>query len=313
MEKSMPGTVRAIHSLMSTGRSFTSRCAARAALAGNPSDGYGGAVVAVPVADLCAMASATESTSFVVQASDPDLARLLDATADGFDAVAGSRPAVRLSASTTIPRSVGLAGSSALVIAALRALAACADHRWEPLALAELALDIERGRLGIEAGLQDRLVQAVGRPVSMTFDPVGYEPLDLPGDLPLFVAWSSSAAETSDTVHRSLRRRYLAGDDAVVTNLAELSYQAHLASLAIRAHDAVELGRAMDRSFDLRYEMMAVDQRQVDLIETGRRAGAAVNSAGSGGSVVGLVRHAHELDTLRAAYERSGASFLALV
>lgn len=298
---------------MPTGRSITSTCFARAALAGNPSDGYGGAVVAVPITDLCAMASTTEAERFSVQATDPDLARLLSATADGFEAAVGARPAVTLSASTTIPRSVGLAGSSALVIATLRALAQWTARRWDTLELAELALDVEQSRLGIEAGLQDRLVQAAGTPLSMTFDPIGHQPLANADTLPLFIAWSADAAAPSGTVHRSLRRRYDGGHETVVAKMGELAQQAHLASLAIRARDLTELGRAMNRSFGLRCEMIPVDPKQVELIEIGRRERAATNSAGSGGSVVGLVQHDDELDAVAKAYTDAGASFLALV
>ena len=63
---------------------------------------------------------------------------------------------------TNIPRQVGLAGSSAIVTAALRCLmdfygVTAADvprHR-----LPQLVLDVERQELGIQAGLQDRVVQ----------------------------------------------------------------------------------------------------------------------------------------------------------
>ncbi len=297
---------------MPTGRTITSTCAARAALAGNPSDGYGGAVVAIPIPDLCAMASATEAAEFSILTGDDDLHRLLTATADGFEAAVGLRPSVTLAASTSVPRSVGLAGSSALIIAALRALSEWTDHRWDVIELAELALDVERSRLGIEAGLQDRLVQAAGRPVAMTFEPVGYDPLEIDDDLPLFIAWSSVAAEPSDTLHRSLRRRFDAGDERVLTNLRELAHQAHLAASAIRTDDRTELARAMSASFDLRREMVTVDPRQIELIEVGRRAGAATNSAGSGGSIVGLAARHDDLDAIAAAYGRAGAEFLTL-
>ena len=68
----------------------------------------------------------------------------------------------------------------------------------------------------------------------------------------------------------------------------------------------------MNRSFDLRCEMAPVDPRQIELIETGRRAGAATNSAGSGGSVIGLVRDIDDLDAVMSEYERLGAHVLAL-
>jgi glucuronokinase len=292
---------------MSTERSFTSSCPARAALAGNPSDAYGGAVVAVPIDELCAIASATGAERFRVQASDPDLLRLLTATADVFGESVGRIPDATLSASSTIPRSVGLAGSSAIVIAALRALGGWTDHRWGHLELAELALSVERDRLGTVAGLQDRLVQATRQSASMAFDPVTYELLDT-DELPLFVAWSPDAAEPSDTVHRSLRRRHDAGDPDVTRAMRELAGQAVRATDAIHNGDLESLGAAMDTTFDLRASIVDVGDAQRRLVEIGRDLGAAVNSAGSGGSVVGLCRD--DLTKLQVAYERTGAGFV---
>ena len=266
--------------------------------------------MAIPVHDLKAMASATEADEFSIRASDTSLHRLLAAAADGFAGAQGALPTVTLSASTSIPRSVGLAGSSALVIAALRALAAWTGHRWAPLELAELALAVERDRLDISAGLQDRLVQAVGTPLSMTFDPVGYRELTVPDDLLLFVAWNPHGSQSSDTVHRSLRRRFDGGDPDVHTAMRELGVQAARARRAIEDHDVVLLGEAMDRSFDLRASMIEIDSTQQMLVDIGRTSDAAVNSAGSGGSVVGLARRAEDITKLQAEYERNGFEFL---
>lgn len=297
---------------VSTPRTVATTCPARAALAGNPSDGYGGAVVAIPIDELFAIATTTEADTFRVVASDPDLHRLLDATAHTFVADVGALPPVELAASTTIPRSVGLAGSSALVISALRSIAAWAGHRWQPVELAELALRVETERLDIAAGLQDRLVQAVGEITSMRFDPVGYDVLDRPDDLRLFVAWLPEAAQTSDTVHRSLRRRFDGGDERVRGAMAELAEQAHSAARAIGDGSLGDLAAAMDRSFDIRCDIIDVDPAQRRLVETGRRARAAVNSAGSGGSVVGLARSDLHLEQLETVYRAEGADWLAL-
>jgi glucuronokinase len=291
---------------MSTGRSIVSSCPARAALAGNPSDGYGGAVVAVPIPDLAAFASAEPAERFSVQAADADLNRLLGETARGFADAIGRPGPVTLSATTTIPRSVGLAGSSALIIGALRVLGATIDHRFDPLELAELALAIERERLGVEAGLQDRLVQTVGQLVSMTFDPVGFERLEPPGDIPLFVAWSTSAGETSDTVHRSLRRRFDGGDPHVVASMRGLAEQAATAATAIIHGDHAALADAMNRTFEIRSMMIDVDPATRRLIDLAVDAGAAANSAGSGGSIVGLARDRRHLQDLEALFAEHG-------
>lgn len=297
---------------MPTGRSVVATCTARAAVAGNPSDGYGGAVLAVPVHELFATVATTESAAFGVRSADPDLRRLLAATADAFVETVGPVPPVTISASTTIPRSVGLAGSSALVIATLRSLGGWREHRWDRVELAEVALAVERDRLGVVAGLQDRLVQSVGQPVLMRFDPVAFATVGLPDDLPLFVAWLSDAAAPSDTVHRSLRRRYDAGDETVVATMRELAIQAERAHRALSAEDLVLLGEAMNRSLDLRAAMVDIGPHQRRLVDTGRRAGAAVNSAGSSGSVIGLARDPDHLATLRTDYQAIGAEFLEL-
>jgi len=291
---------------MPTGRSIVSTCQARAALAGNPSDGYGGAVVAVPVPDLAAFASAEPADRFSVRAADPELARLLSATAHGFADAVGRPTDVTLSATTTIPRSVGLGGSSALIIGALRVLAATIDHRFDTIALAELALSIERERLGIEAGLQDRLVQAAGQLVSKRFDPVAVEVLHPPGDVPLFVAWRREAAQTSDTVHRSLRRRFEADDPHVVASMHGLAEQAAIAAEALTSGDHERLGVAMNRTFEIRAMIIDVDDTTTSMIELAVDAGAAANSAGSGGSIVGLARDREHLADLARVFGSHG-------
>jgi glucuronokinase len=297
---------------MPTGRSVVATCTARAALAGNPSDGYGGAVLAVPIPDLMATVATSESTELGVRTSDPDLRRLLAATAAGYADAVGPLPAVTISASTTIPRSVGLAGSSALVVATLRSLGGWTERRWDRIGLAELALSIERDRLGIAAGLQDRLVQSVAHPVLMRFDPVSFDIVEIPAELVLWVAWHERASASSGTLHRSLRRRFEAGDTTVVETMAELAIEAERAHRAVVDGDAALLGDAMDRTFDLRASMVEIDPLQRRLVDIGRRAGSAVNSAGSGGSVIGLARDQRAVAALRTAYEAIGAGFLEL-
>lgn len=297
---------------MPTGRSIVSTCPARAALAGNPSDGYGGAVVAVPIRDLAAFASVDPADSFSVRATDPDLKRLLSATADAYAASIAPLDRGTLSATSTIPRSVGLAGSSALIIASLRVLAETTGYRFEPIELAEMALAVERERMGVEAGLQDRLVQSVGEPVAMEFDPVGFSVLDVPRGLPMFVAWSDDESETSDTVHRSLRRRFDAGDVHVRTSMTGLADQARSAAAAIERGDLPALAATINRTFEIRALMVDIDLVTLALADVGRRAGAAVNSAGSGGSVIGLAPTRAHVERIVEAFETAGYEALDL-
>lgn len=64
---------------------------------------------------------------------------------------------------SNIPKQVGLAGSSAIVVATWNALSKFYEVPYETLApdeLASLVLEVERSELGIAAGLQDRVIQA---------------------------------------------------------------------------------------------------------------------------------------------------------
>jgi glucuronokinase len=192
---------------------------------------------------------------------------------------------------------VGLAGSSAIVIAVLRALQRHA--RLPPLPpdeLASLALSVEVDELGYAAGLQDRVVQAYGRPMLMRFDPDrsrlvsglaagSYHELREPLPGWLTVAARPTESEPSQVVHRSLRERHERGEEPVVAAMAELAATAEAAASVIRIGDVAALGRAMDRSYDIRRSIMDIRPGQAEMIDTARRAGAWANFAGSGGAV----------------------------
>src|SRR5580693_3224924 len=88
---------------------------ARAALAGNPSDGYGGAVLALTLPARRATARARRAGA---PAIDPP-SELVEATVARFAAehVPAARETTAVRWETTIPRAVGLGGSSAIVVA----------------------------------------------------------------------------------------------------------------------------------------------------------------------------------------------------
>ena len=92
--------------------------------------------------------------------------------------------------------------------------------------------------------------------------------------------------------------------------MKELATQADRARRGLLAGNIELIGDAMNRSFDLRVTMVDVGDHQRRLVATGRELGAWVNSAGSGGSVVGLVADPDALVSVRAAYRGVGAEFL---
>jgi glucuronokinase len=253
---------------------------ARAALAGNPSDNFGGAVLACCVRGLRAVAHAAPADA---PASDPPN-HLVDAAIARF-----ARGPCRVRWETDVPREVGLAGSSAIVTATVRALCALHGHVLEPAALAELVLAVEVEDLGIAAGPQDRYAQAHGGLVFMDFAEAEprverLDPALLP---PLYLAWRPDAAETSHAVHGGLRER--AGEPAVARAMARLGGHARAARDALGAGDHRAFGAALDASFDERRAVVSLDPRHVAMIDAARGAGACANYAGSGGAIVGTV------------------------
>jgi glucuronokinase len=281
-------------------RAATGEAPARAALLGNPSDGYGGHVVALALANFSARVELREGP-----APQPH-APLVAAAIGRFPHACGPLDA---RVDTTIPRSVGLGGSSAVVIATLRALCDLHDARLGAPEQAALALAAEAEDLGIAAGPQDRVVQSHGGLLSMDFATGGVERLDPAGLPPLFVAWREDAAEHSGAVHAPLRQRFDGGEPAAVSLLDELAATARAGRDAIAARDHDELARLVDRTFELRAELLPLDPRHVRLVELAREHGAHATYAGSGGAVIGIA--GPQLDALAAVYEAEACGFTA--
>lgn len=294
---------------------------ARAALAGNPSDGFGGAVVALPVGAFGATVDA------VVGGDGPDEGPtgLLELARAAEVAWSWARPGVagvRWRVSTTIPRQVGLAGSSAVTVGAIEALAALAGVPCRPEVVATLALRAETEVLGIPAGLQDRVVQAHRVALLMDFAPAAmrsvegemagtYTPVDLGRVGRVLLAWRTVDAEPSAVPHTDLRARAEEGDPALGTAMAELAEQARRCAREMeRPHPSI--GPMVSRSFDLRASIMPLNPAHRRLVDVARATeGVDANYAGSGGAVV-AVGPAGSLATARAALEAAGASTVIL-
>jgi glucuronokinase len=255
---------------------------ARAALAGNPSDGYGGAVLAVTIDALQAHVELGDG--------EPSTDDLTATTRWRFEREFGlrHRGEFQIAMETSIPRSVGLGGSSAIVVATLRALSALHHVRLDPGAMAQLALSIEVDDLGITAGLQDRLVQTHGGLVFMDFagQTARAERLEQSRLPPLVVAWHDDHAEASGIVHSDLRQRWTGGDTRVRDAMSQLGGLARRARAALLGGAIEGLRAAVDATFDIRSELMELAPAHVAMVQAGRSAGAAVNYTGSGGAVV---------------------------
>jgi glucuronokinase len=312
---------------------------ARSALVGNPSDGFGGATIAFTLPELEAVVQAEPALGVELEADGAplefgDLAALHDAGSRGEypeggplallmaaakrfaerDPGLGDR-GVRLAVRSSIPPGVGLAGSSAIVIGALRALGELFGAEIESDELPLVAQECETGELGTPAGLHDRVVQTYGGLMFMDFDPTHprggrYEALDPDLLPPLFVAWLAGAESDSGAVHRGAHERFDAGDLEVIETMAEIAALAHRALTPLTVRDSAGLGVLMERNFELRRRIYDLDPRHVELVETAQGLGAAANYTGSGGAIVGLYRDEDHLGELREALTALGCELL---
>jgi glucuronokinase len=268
---------------------------ARAALAGNPSDLYGGAVLAIPVPSLRARVEIVDAPATTI--AD----RLIRAAAARVD-----HPPGEIRWTTAIPRRVGLAGSSALVIAVLRASLQRAGRTLAALEVAELARSVEADDLGIRAGLQDRCVQAAEAPVLVDVSRRTPSMTLLTPKRPLrfVVAWLESAAADSGEYHAAIARSI----DRV--GMAELADVARRAAVAFTAGDAIALAGLMAKSADMRSRIAPLPAEHERLADAVRAAGLSPNSAGSGGSVVAVAATDDELGQATRAVASAGGQWV---
>ena len=194
----------------------------------------------------------------------------------------------------------------------MRALDAYYGLELEPLAIARVAWEVERDDLGIVAGPQDRVIQALGGLRLMDFggdDPTGtnrsVDPSLLP---PLLIAWPREAGRSSGDAHRAIWDRVQAGDTGLRERLAGFGRIAVDGTAALEAGDHAGFADAIDANFDLRTSIFELTDDDRRLVEAVRVAGGAAKFCGSGGSIVAMARSGSDLDRVADALEAAGAS-----
>jgi glucuronokinase len=301
------------------------RAYARAGLLGNPSDGYHGKTVSISVRNYWAEVVLYEWDAVEIVLADDDRARfdsvhdlardvrlhgyyggirLIKATIKRFvehcraqDVPLHDRKfSVRYQ--TTIPRQVGLAGSSAIIVATLRCLMEFYQVRIPIEAQPTFVLTVEQEELGIAVGLQDRVIQVYEGLVYMDFDAACghlvdglccfcYERLDPSLLPPLYIAHHETLGEPTEVFHSNIRERFNRGDADVVAAMRRFGELAREGRTALLARDNRRLAELMDANFDTRRGIYRLPQWQIDMVEAARSAGGSAKFAGSGGAIIG--------------------------
>jgi glucuronokinase len=322
-----------------------SRAYARAALLGNPSDGYFGKTLSVIVKNFAAEVVLYEwpELEIILTRQDRCLFDSIDELVEdvklsglygGLRLVKGAikrfaeycqgcgikLPPQNFSLRyhTDIPRQVGLAGSSAIITAVYRALMKFYAVDIPLPILPNLILEVETREIGIAGGLQDRVAQIYEGLVYMDFNRTyletnghgRYEPLD-PALLPsLYLAYRTDLSEISGIVHSNLRTRWDRGDLDVIMAMKTLADLTDQGKEYLLQRDYASLKELMDRNFDVRARIVNLDPRNVEMVRLARRLGACANYAGSGGSIIGICDSPEIFAQLQTEFARLGCQVL---
>jgi glucuronokinase len=299
------------------------RAYARAGLLGNPSDGYFGKTISIIIRNFGASISLYESPELNIEEMDVDQntfrnvyhlidsvkitgyyggTRLIKAAVKKFVEYCESNN-IRLYNKnftiryrSSIPRQVGLAGSSAIVTATMKALMQFYEVDIPKHILPTIILKAETEELGINAGLQDRVIQVYEGCVFMDFEKEHfqkngfgkYEPIDSALLPKLYLAYKIELGKVSGTVLSNIREKYEKGDPLVIDTLAELADLAREGKEVILKKDYNTLNKLMNKNFDLRCKIMNISDSNKELVMTARKCGASAKFSGSGGAIIGM-------------------------
>jgi glucuronokinase len=323
---------------------------ARAGLIGNPSDGYNGKTISFIVGNFSARVELEESSELEIVPNERDHRtfrsidhlvadvaefgyygglRLLKATVKCFyhrcleRGVTLRSENFRLRYHSTIPVRVGMAGSSAIITATMRALMqfhGVTEKQFPKQVLPSDILAVERGELGIPAGLQDRVIQVYQGCVYMDFDKEHmdrnnfgiYEELDPKLLPPLYVAFNNRLGEGTEVPHSNIRERFLRGDPEVLDAMEEWADLARQTRDLLAANRGGEIAPLLNRNFDLRRKIYgaAMSAGNIDMVEAARGVGASAKFAGSGGAIVGTYDDEAMFLKLSAAMKPLGAEVI---
>lgn len=297
------------------------RAFARAGLLGNPSDGFFGKAISIIVRNFGATVWLYESPELHIEEDEETNfrnlrhftetirktgyyggKRLVKAAIKKFCEYCDEQSIIlpnrnfTVRFSTTIPRQVGLSGSSAIITATFKALMQFYEVNIPLEMLPTWVLRAESEELSITAGLQDRVIQAYEGCVYMDFEKQHllqtgrghYERLSTDKLPKFYIAYKTELSKVSGAVHNPIKERYEAGEPLVVDTMAQIAEVAEQGRLAIDSQDYPRLNELINRNFDLRCKIYKIAPDNLELIRVARSCGVSAKFAGSGGTIIGL-------------------------
>ena len=314
----------------------------RVGLIGNPSDGYFGKTISFAFSNFSAEVVLYESPELEILASEKDQScfesitglvrdvklhgyyggiRLLKATVKRFfDYCAENQIQLHdknftLRYDSNIPHSVGLAGSSAIITACMRALMTFYGVAIPKPVQAGLILSAEKDELGISAGLQDRVIQVYEGLVYMDFEETIlkkqghgiYEPMDVKLLSKLYVAYRDDFSEPTEIFHNDIRVRFEQGEKKVHSAMRFWARLTDRFKKALCEQDLKLMHELINANFDRRRSIYKISDDNLRMVETARSVGASSKFTGSGGAIVGIYRDEKMYAKLKKAFRGRGS------
>ncbi len=294
----------------------------RVGLTGNPSDGYFGKTISFAFSNFCAKVVLYETPELEILPSEKDRSifgsigelvrdvelhgyyggvRLLKATVKQFydyckeNEIELHDKNFTIRYSSDIPHGVGLAGSSAIITACLRALMVFYGVDIARYIRANLILSAEVNELYISAGLQDRVIQVYEGLVFMDFSKDimakqgygHYEPLDVKLLPKLYVAYRDDFSEPTEVFHNNIRERFERGEKEVINAMCYWAGLADKVKRCLVNGEAERIGPLLNLNFDRRRRIYKLSRENLGMVEAARSAGGSAKFTGSGGAIVG--------------------------
>jgi glucuronokinase len=314
---------------------------ARAGLLGTPSDGYNGKTISFIIRNYYAEIVLYEWNTLEIVPSIQDKGkfrsihdlvadvrlhgyyggmRLIKATIKRFADYCSERNIelhsqnFSIRYSSTIPRQVGMAGSSSIIVATLRCLMEFYDVHIPKKVQPSFVLSVEQEELGISGGLQDRVIQVYEGLVYMNFDKEAehsadgflcydYQPLN-PSLLPnIYIAYHAGLSEPTEVFHNNIRGRFMKGEPEVVHAMQRFAQLTEQGKQSLQDGDISRLANLINENFDLRQRISQLPEWQTEMIRIARSCGASAKFAGSGGAIVGTYTSESMLQELASRFE----------
>ena len=221
----------------------------------------------------------------------------------------------QLAMTSDIPRQVGLAGSSAIVVACLRVLAKHFEIEVPDFLCSEIALAAETVQLGQVAGPQDRVLQSYEGALYMDFSEPRrddrYQRVSVGELQDLIVVYDPQPGKASGALHADVHALWRANDPVTRAGIAVFS------DLAAEGLDHLRFGRVakfadcMDANFQARQALWNVAEADCAIAAIAQEAGAGAKLCGSGGALVLLPRPQTDVSALRKRLLSTGWKLLA--